>query len=65
MFDYIVKDVMEVVGYLPIGILCGILAVAIYLVCVWHAGRKRHMEFYGVVSARSVSCSYVCDGFSV
>ena len=34
MFDYIVKDVMEVVGYLPIGILCGILAVAIYLVCV-------------------------------
>ena len=44
MFDYIVKDVMEVVGYLPIGILCGILAVAIYLVCVWHAGRKRHLD---------------------
>ena len=41
MFDYIVKDVMEVVGYLPIGILCGILAVAIYLVCVWRAGRKK------------------------
>ena len=33
MFDYIVKDVMEMVGYLPIGILCGILAVAIYVVC--------------------------------
>ena len=46
MFDYIVKDVMEVVGYLPIGILCGILAVAIYLVCVWHAGRKRHLDIH-------------------
>ena len=46
MFDYIVKDVMEVVGYLPIGILCGILAVAIYIVCVWNAGRKRHLDIY-------------------
>lgn len=46
MFDYIIKDVMEVVGYLPIGILCGILAVAIYLVCVWHAGRKRHLDIH-------------------
>lgn len=46
MFGYIVKDVMEVVGYLPIGILCGILAVAIYLVCVWHAGRKRHLDIH-------------------
>ena len=46
MFDYIVKDVMEVVGYLPIGILCGILAVAIYLVCVWNAGRKRHLDIH-------------------
>ncbi len=46
MFDYIVKDVMEVVGYLPIGILCGILAVAIYLVCVWCAGRKRHLDIH-------------------
>lgn len=46
MFDYIVKDVMEVVGYLPIGILCGILVVAIYLVCVWCTGRKRHLDIH-------------------
>ena len=56
MFDYIIKDVMEVVGYLPIGILCGILAVAIYLVCVWHAGRKRHLDIH---------LSDVCDGLFV
>ena len=44
MFDYIVKDVMEVAGYLSIGILCGILAVAIYLGCVWYSERKRHLQ---------------------
>lgn len=44
MLDYIVKDVMEVVGYLPIGILCGVLAVVIYLVCAWCDRRKTHLK---------------------
>lgn len=38
MFDYIVKDVMEVMGYLPIGILCGVAAVILYFIC---AGRRK------------------------
>ena len=32
MFELIIKDIMEVVGYLPIGILCGCIAVVVYLV---------------------------------
>ena len=41
MIDFIVKDIMEVAGYLPIGILCGILAVALYVICVLCSGRKK------------------------
>ena len=32
MFELIIKDIMEVAGYLPIGILCGCIAVVVYLV---------------------------------
>ena len=34
MFELIIKDIMEVAGYLPIGILCGCIAVVVYLVSV-------------------------------
>ena len=41
MFELIIKDIMEVVGYLPIGILCGCIAVVVYLVyTVSPAGKK-------------------------
>ena len=41
MFELIIKDIMEVAGYLPIGILCGCIAVVVYLVyTVSHAGKK-------------------------
>lgn len=34
MIDYIIKDIMEVAGYLPIGILCGISVVVLYVICI-------------------------------
>ncbi len=34
MIDYIVKDIMEVAGYLPMGILCGLVAVVMYVICI-------------------------------
>lgn len=41
MFELIIKDIMEVAGYLPIGILCGCIAVVTYLVyTVSPAGKK-------------------------
>ena len=41
MFELIIKDIMEVAGYLPIGILCGCIAVVVYLVyTVSPAGKK-------------------------
>lgn len=41
MFELIIKDIMEVAGYLPIGILYGCIAVVVYLVyTVSHAGKK-------------------------
>lgn len=33
MFELIIKDIMEVAGYLPIGILCGCIA-AWFISCI-------------------------------
>lgn len=46
MVELILKDIMEVAGYLPISILCGLAAVIIYFVFVYVAGksRKSHSE---------------------
>lgn len=41
MFELIIKDIMEVAGYLPIGILCGCIAVVIYLVYTVSPAGKR------------------------
>lgn len=40
MIDYVVKDVMEVAGYLPIGIICGIAAIVVYIICNRLRSRK-------------------------
>lgn len=40
MFELIIKDIMEVAGYLPIGILCGCIAVVVYLVYTVMCGKK-------------------------
>ena len=40
MIDYIFKDIMEVAGYLPIGILCGIFVVVLYVICILCLERK-------------------------
>lgn len=40
MIDYVVKDVMEVAGYLPIGIICGIAAIVLYIICNRLRSRK-------------------------
>ncbi len=40
MIDYIIKDIMEVAGYLPIGILCGISVVVLYVICILCLERK-------------------------
>ena len=61
MFELIIKDIMEVAGYLPIGILCGCIAVVVYLVyTVSPAGKKvsaggRVKKVDSVVSAGGVS----------
>ena len=38
MIDYIVKDITEVAGYLPLGILCGFAAVVVYVICSKYIG---------------------------
>ena len=45
MIDYVVKDVMEVAGYLPIGIICGIAAIVLYIICNrWRSRKLCSME---------------------
>lgn len=44
MINFIIKDIMEVAGYLPIGILCGILVVVIYVICILCLERKNRKK---------------------
>lgn len=44
MIDYIIKDIMEVAGYLPIGILCGISVVVVYVICILCLERKNRKK---------------------
>lgn len=44
MINFIIKDIMEVAGYLPIGILCGILVVVLYVICILCLERKNRKK---------------------
>lgn len=41
MFELIIKDIMEVAGYLPTGIVCGCIAVVVYLMYTMSSVRKK------------------------
>ena len=47
MTDYIIKDIQQVAGYLPAGILCGLAAVAIYLIYVKWIQKNERRETAG------------------
>ena len=44
MINFIIKDIMEVAGYLPIGILCGISVVVLYVICILCLERKNRKK---------------------
>ena len=44
MINFIIKDIMEVAGYLPIGILSGILVVVLYVICILCLERKNRKK---------------------
>ncbi len=44
MINFIIKDIIEVAGYLPIGILCGILVVVLYVICILCLERKKRKK---------------------
>lgn len=43
MLDIVIADIMEVAGYLPIAILCGVVSVIVYFIC-GRIGKNREKD---------------------